>query len=379
MGEPQPRRETSQPPLNVCLVLAASTGGIGRHVGSLAADLAESGHRVRVVAPASTGARFAFGQLARVEYTATEADGTGRFLASVRRLARLTAGFDVVHAHGLRAGGATALALRWNRWRRRGTRNPALVVTLHNAAAGARPRRAAWRMVVDVVARDCDVLLAVSPDLVDLLRARHRNVERALIAAPALLPSRTRDEARAGLGVADGTPMVFAVGRLHAQKGFDVLIASTPGLATMRPQPVIAIAGEGPCREELERLIASAPLDVRLLGNRDDIADLLVAADVVAMPSRWEGWPLAAAEVLAAGRPFVATAVGGLPELVADAAILVPQGDAGALAAAIKSVLVDPSVAARLVAAAIARTGQLPAVSDVTATVVGIYHRARRP
>jgi glycosyltransferase involved in cell wall biosynthesis len=97
---------------------------------------------------------------------------------------------------------------------------------------------------------------------------------------------------------------------------------------------------------------------------------------VVVMPSRWEGWPLAAAEVLGAGRPLVATAVGGLPELVGDAAFLVPADDPGALAAAIQGVLADPSLANRLSQAATRRAAQLPTTEDVVGQVLSAYGHA---
>ncbi|MDQ1485027.1 MAG: hypothetical protein QOJ62_720, partial [Actinomycetota bacterium] len=112
------------------------------------------------------------------------------------------------------------------------------------------------------------------------------------------------------------------------------------------------------------------------IGDRDDVPDLVSAADVVVMPSRWEGWPLTAAEVLGAGRPLVATAVGGLPSLVGDAALLVPPEDPRALAAAIQSVLADPSVASRLSDAAQRRAAQLPTSDDVVRQVLATYEQA---
>ena len=190
------------------------------------------------------------------------------------------------------------------------------------------------------------------------------------------------------LGIGPGCRMVLAIGRLHPQKGFDVLIAAAASMAAARPaeeapapkrgEPVFAIAVEGPASAELEAQLRGVrrccDVDVRFLGDRsEDLADLVGAADVVVMPSRWEGWPLAAAEVLGAGRPLIATAVGGLPELVGDAAVLVPAGDAEALAAAVSELLADPLRADALSARARARAAELPTDAEVVRSLLETY------
>jgi glycosyltransferase involved in cell wall biosynthesis len=120
------------------------------------------------------------------------------------------------------------------------------------------------------------------------------------------------------------------------------------------PDAVLAIAGEGELRGDLERLAKETGVDdrVRFLGLRPDARALMGAADAVVMPSHWEGLPLSALEALASGTPLVATDVRGLRELVADEqnALLVPE-DPHALADALRRVLDDPDLAARLAAA----------------------------
>ena len=99
------------------------------------------------------------------------------------------------------------------------------------------------------------------------------------------------------------------------------------------PVPVLAIAGEGPLAAELAAVAGRTGVDLALLGQRDDVPALLAAADVIAVPSRWEARALVVQEAMRAGRPIVATRVGGIPALTGeDAAILVPPGDAGQLA-----------------------------------------------
>ena len=212
-----------------------------------------------------------------------------------------------------------------------------------------------------------DTTFVVSPDLA----ADVENSRRALVAAASAATVRAADDVRRALDVPDKAAVVLAIGRLHRQKGFDVLVRA----AALWPgrRVVVVIAGDGPQRDALSALITQLRVDVRLIGDRTDIADLLRVAEVVAMPSRWEGWPLTAGEVLAAGRPLVATAVGGLPELVGDAAILVPPDDDAALATAIARLLDDAEVAAEYRLRAANRAAELPTDDDVAEQLLACY------
>ena len=129
------------------------------------------------------------------------------------------------------------------------------------------------------------------------------------------------------------------------------------------------MAGDGP----LEPALRDGPL--RLLGVRRDVPDLLGAADVVVVPSRWEGQPLVVQEALRAGAAVVATDAGGTREVTGDAARLVPPGDAAALAGAIEGLLRDPRALAALREAAAARARTLPTAQDALAQVTALYAR----
>ena len=139
------------------------------------------------------------------------------------------------------------------------------------------------------------------------------------------------------------------------------------------------IAGEGPERPDLQAEIDAGGLPVRLLGYRADVADLLGAADVVVLTSRWEARALIAQEALRAGRPLVATAVGGVPDLVDDAAVLVPYGDPGALAAAVAGVLDDPAEAARLATDGPVRAATWPTEADTLDQLLAGYRELTDP
>ncbi|MGY1775850.1 glycosyltransferase family 4 protein [Geodermatophilus sp. SYSU D00804] len=363
----------------VAEVLATSTGGVGTHLRSVLPALAGAGAGVTVCGPAATDALFGFS--AAAGFTPVEISAGLDPLADTRAvlaLRRAAAGADLVHAHGLRAGLVAAAAVRG------GTRRP-LVVTLHNALPErSGPLRRVLAAAERATVRAADVVLAASGDLADnARRLGARDVRVAPVSAPALPPARrSRDEVRAGLGLADGRPLVLAVGRLHPQKGYDVLLDAAATLARGAAgdrAPLVAIAGDGPLEAELSARIAAQRLPVTLLGRRDDVADLLAAADLVVLPSRWEARSLTAQEALRAGTPLVATRTGGLPELLGDGALLVPPGDAAALAGAVADLLADPARAAALAEVGRARAAGWPDEAATARTLVAVYRELLGP
>jgi glycosyltransferase involved in cell wall biosynthesis len=140
----------------------------------------------------------------------------------------------------------------------------------------------------------------------------------------------------------------------------------------------VVIAGDGPLEAELRARIAEEHLPVRLLGRRTDVAALLAAADVAVLPSVWEGQPLIVHEVLRAGRPLVATRVGGVPGMVGEAALLVPPGDAAELERAVRRVLEDPAFADRLASAAVEQASRLPTEDEAVDQLLAVYARVAR-
>ena len=287
----------------------------------------------------------------------------------------------IVHAHGLRAGAVTALALggviRPDRRRRR----TVLIVSLHNAPpAGGGLAGAIYGLLERIVARrrrpGAVRVRETSPR--GCAAAARGRLGLAVVPAPAIagVSAETARAARAGLA-ADGRPVVLAVGRLAAQKGFGTLLDAAGRLRGCDPQPLVVIAGAGPLHTELARRIDTERLPLRLLGQRDDVPALLAAADVFVLPSMWEGQPLILQEALRAGVPIVATRTGGIPDLTGeDAALLVPPGDPERLAAALVRVLAEPGLAARLSAAAAERARSLPDEEAAVDAVLADYGRA---
>ena len=331
-------------PIRVALALATSTGGVGQHVRSLAEQLVKSGHQVGVFGPAATERLFGFtgvGAKFRPVEIAAGLDPV-RDATAVLALRRVTAGADVVHAHGFRAGLIASLA-------QVGRGAKPLVVTWHNTVLATGFRGRVLGTLERRVARAADITLGASEDLVSrAITVGARDARFAPVAAPPLTAaSRDPDEVRRELG-AEGRPLLLSVGRLHPQKSFDVLIEAAARWSGRTPAPVVVIAGSGPEESALAALVCRLDAPVRLLGRRSDVADLLAAADLAVVTSQWEARQLFAQEALRAGRPLVATAVGGLPGLLGDGAVLVPAGDVDALDRAVTRLLDDPASAAEL-------------------------------
>ncbi len=357
--------------LRIMQLTGTTTGGAGRHAQDLARGLREQGHLVVLAGPADVIAALP-PPTAVVGITERPRPQDALTVGRLRRLAR---GAQVVHAHGLRAGALAALALL-------GRRHPALVVTLHNKPVGGSAVRSVGALLERLIARRAHLVLGVSGDLVQ--RARElgaARAERALVPAP-FPPGQVtgpdgeqRARARAALGLGEDVPVVLTTARLAPQKGLDLLARTAADLHRRVPEVCWLIAGDGPLRAELAAQCEREGLPVRLLGHRSDVPDLLAAADVVVSTSSWEGQPLNLQEALRAGRPVVATDVGGTGEVTGEAARLVPYGDAAALAEQISGLLADPEEAARLGAAARRRAAELPSRADTLAQVQRCYRQ----
>ncbi|HVF05869.1 MAG TPA: glycosyltransferase family 4 protein [Frankiaceae bacterium] len=351
----------------IALVIARTAGGTGRHVRAVAAALAAAGRDVVVAGPPSADATFGFSSLARYEpvevATGPRPLGDAR---AVRRLRRVLGDADLVHAHGIRAAALAGVAA---------PRAVPLLTTWHNALLGSPLRRAAWLPLERRVARRATVTLCVSGDLAVRVRALGgRDVRVAPVGARR--PSgavRARDDVRAELATGE-RPLLVAAGRLTEQKGYDLLLDAAAVWDVRTPRPRTVVAGDGPLRGALTEEAERRGLDVSFVGGRADVPDLFAAAEVVLLPSRWEGSPLTAHEALFSGTPLVATAVGGLPELLGGgAAVLTPAGDARAFAEAVLRLLDDPAAAATVGAAGRARAREWPDEEEAARRVLAVY------
>ena len=228
-----------------------------------------------------------------------------------------------------------------------------------------------------------DAVIAISRAARDALAERGIDADRVTIVpsgvAVETFAGLERAAARAALGVDQDAPVVAIVASLHERKGHAVLLDALARLARSGGAPLCLAAGTGPEGDALQdraqrRGIAGR---VRWLGQVADVRPVLAAADVVAMPSLAEGLGVAAIEAMAAGRPVVASAVGGLPELIADGehGLLVPPADAAALAAALARCLGDPALRARLGASGRLRAEAFSTLAMARGTA-SVYERA---
>lgn len=157
---------------------------------------------------------------------------------------------------------------------------------------------------------------------------------------------------RQSLGFGPVDPVLVVAGRLEPQKGHRVLLDALPAVLHGFPQARLVCVGSGSLSSELEARVRELGLgdSIRFVGHQSNIPDWLALAELTILPSFYEGLPLVAIESLAAGRPVVATAVDGTPEIVVDeeTGVTVPPGDAPALARAICRLLGDPMLRKRL-------------------------------
>jgi glycosyltransferase involved in cell wall biosynthesis len=329
-------------PRRVAHLLGRSAGGIRRHVRYLAAHPPAGYETLGVWGPSELEDYF---------------DDVPFYRTTPLDRVRGPKRAQVIHAHGLNAGGVALQPM-----------HEPVVLTVHTdittqgRTAGSRALRFAARRI----AARADAVIAVS-DLVA------KDFPGAHVIAPATEPlpppSRTRAEVRNALGAPDDRTVVVAVARLHADKGLDLFVDALRDLDADG-----WIAGDGPLRPELEAKTRGT--SVRLLGPRDDVADLLAAADVFALPSVGEAYGIAVQEALSAGLPVVTSDAGAMPQLVGDAGIVVSAGDRAAFVDAVHRVVSDEALRAGL--ASRARARRFPDPLELVAAIGRVYDEVDR-
>jgi len=318
-------------------------GGGEVQVVALVRELAQRGHASTVAAhPGGPLARAADAAGARVVPLGVANHFDLRAALVLRRLAP---GFDVVHFHTARAHALAPLS------RGRGAR---LVVTrrMDYVPAGGPYVRFLYNRAVDAVIAISEGVRAALVR-VGVRTERIRVVPSGIDAARLAAPPHARAALRRERGLSDEDVAVVVVGALEARKGHAVLLGAAAALAPAAPRLRYVFCGEGRQAEALARAAAALDGAVEMVGFRRDVAACLAAADVVALPSLQEGLGVAALEAMAAGRPVVASRVGGLAEAVVheETGLLVPPGDPTALATALARLARDPGLRARLGAA----------------------------
>ncbi len=290
---------------------------------------------------------------------ALDARAIGRLVRAFRRA-------DLVHTHGHFGVNVTG--------RLAGRLAGARVLSHMHVENAFRPGRgrAAQVALDNATARLCFAVVAVS----DATRAGL--VRQGYPAERTVTIHNGIEEAApvAAVRLAEG-PTVLEVARLAEVKGQRALIRALRDLDATAVLVGRDLEHGGAYARELENEAARLGVSERvvLAGHRDDVPALLEGCDVVCLPSTVEGLPLVLLEAMARGKPVVATAVGGTPELVADdeTGLLVPPGDAGALASALARVLADRELARRLGEAGRARVAAEFSADEAARRVLGLY------
>ena len=290
----------------------------------------------------------------------------------------------VMHGHWVVPGGLIAAAAAGRR---------PLVVSLHGSDVFVAERHPVAAAAARRVFRRAVGITAPSEDLCRRAERLGADPARLQVIPYGVDPDRFAPAPQARLDVrrelALGTdPVVVTAGRLVRKKGFEYLIDAMPRLARTHPGATLLVAGDGDLREELERRAApAAPGRVRLLGrlSQDEVARLVAAADVVAVPSvrddagNVDGLPNFALEALASATPVVATRAGGLPQAIEDGITgrLVPERDPAALARAIADLLDAPEQACAMGARARASVIREFGWAGVAERFEAVYDAAR--
>ncbi|GGX50668.1 glycosyltransferase family 4 protein [Streptomyces fructofermentans] len=364
-----------QAPLRTVQVLGGGSAGSSAHVRSLTSGLVARGVRVTVCAPHEADRAYDFTGVGADHVPVPRSNDP----SSVALLRAACADADLVHAHGLHAALRAALAL--------GGRRVPFVVTWHTRPYAEGARAQVLRLLERRVAKAASVVLGPSSDLVDRARSRGaRDARLAAVALPAPRPplagseeaERLRPKARAELGAID-RPLLVAVGALERRRGYGTLLDATRAWCRLDPVPLLVIAGEGPLRAELQRRVETEELPVRLVGRRDDVGDLLAAADLALLPGSRESRSVLAQEALHARVPLVAADTAGVAELVGDAAELVPYADSRALAAAVTGLLADPGRRELLRDRGTRQAATWPTEDETVAQVLSVYDELTRP
>lgn len=339
-------------PHTILYVVRPATGGMREHILSLVGGLDRSRFRPVVAGPLDRYWRERLARLGVEIFLLDIPDGfrPWRDLRAIKRLATLIEVLqpDLVHSHGARAGLVARLASLLAGGR------PGQLLTVHNftlQGASDSLLKGFLHWIEKALLPHTDAIIAVSGALRDdWLRRFSCPDEKVRLIYNAVELKRFTSGVdcfliRREIGVPSRSPLMCCVARLCADKGVDVLIRAMPRVLEQFPTATAIIAGDGPERSDLTRLCRELGVQnqVRLLGYRPDIPALLAASDLFIMPSRREGLAIAVLEAMAAGKPVVATRVGGLVELLADGerGVLVPQEDPGELAAAIVGLLND--------------------------------------
>ena len=339
-----------RPPIRLLHVtVGLGLGGAEKIMAQLAAGVDRGRFHVEVLALKEMGPT---GELLKAQgIPVTALGGKGVWDVTVFRRARSffrSRSPEIIHAHLLWAGLAVSLMKGPHKfiWHEHDT--------LQWMGFG---HRLCHRRVIE----KADKVVAVSRAVGSELSQAHKHLRNRLIVVPNSLshasqafPSgRSSADVRKTLEIPSGVPIVGWVGRMEEpKKGLSVLLDAAKGILSTFPDTHFIFVGDGPARQTLQQKLSLHPWrsQFHFVGTQREVGAYFELFDVLAVPSLWEGFGLVTLEAMCAGKPVVASNVGGIPEVVEDGetGYLVPPGDPHALSLALKRVLQEKEVASKM-------------------------------
>lgn len=371
---------------NVLIIARVFKGGVKTYLLALIDKLGKEGYKVHVAGPPGSIAE----ELKKTRVITFPLDFSDSFapledLAAARKLAKIikTDGIKMVHAHGYKAGLIAGLAAR-----RADT--PLTLVTLHDYVINegmGRMKHLYYDLVERYMPAMVDRITVVSQSL------RKRVLEKGkvegsridVISAGVRPASSSATASRRILNVKDhlalnsAAPLITTIGRLSVQKGIKHLLTAATHVLRDFPNAQFLIIGDGPQKHELEVTAEKLGIykKVTFTGWRDDVREIVAAADVVVLPSMIEAMPYSLLEAMAAGKPTVATVAGGIPEVVVDreTGFLVPPKKPLALSQAIVYLLQNKDVAVQMGMAGRRRCEENFDLKSTVKSTIAVYDR----
>ena len=372
-------QDAGQPGRIVLAIRDLEIGGAEGQVAALAGGLHRRGWQVHVAALFGNGPHQAVLEnegidVFRARFRDPRRVAVRRRPAAVLSLPIGLAGYarwlrrvrpDVVHAFLYQAYVPTAFAARL-------ARVPSVVTARRNLGGYKRGRR--FALLVERAANACTDLVVANSEAVAerTLEDEGLPAEKVMV-IPNGVPERFFEIPE--LANRAGPPRIVCVANLRPPKGHGDLLEAAAMLVRDQVAFQLVLAGDGPCREELELRARQLAVPAEFLGSQRDIAAVLADADIVVSASREEGFSNSIIEAMAASRPVVATSVGGNSEALGDTGVLVPPGDPAAMHRELLTLLQDPERRRALGARARSRAATQFSLQRMISTHAELYAR----
>lgn len=370
------------------LFVTKSTGGIAEYIRWLVKGLERGQFSITVLCLSENGREFAEElknnhkvhalsyDMKRYRVDPVSDARLGLFLARLLR----TGGFDVIHAHGSKAGFLTRLAAV-------GTGLPVLYsphcFAFHDYAA---PAAIFTTSLLEKLAAGWTTKFVLVSEGERQLARRHGigREEQFVVVHTGIDPSPYRRPAnvaqKEALALPASAPVIGSIGRLGEQKSPADFVRMAAGIHQVRPDAQFVWIGDGPLESEIRALSVELGIEscLHLLGRRSDVPSLMQIFDCLVLTSRWEGLPLVILEALSAGIPVVATDIPGTREIIVSGrnGLLVPVGDTDGLTRSVLDLLADPSMQAEFRADGWRRITEEFTVMHMLSALQNLYRRA---